>query len=98
MRSALLHQRIQAGAGPRLQAAETWKRQDVDQRIDEMLKPKHIVLPGVDRPEELENTGQPVFGRSRRRSAAIALRSGFATRWAVNRCWGAGHGINSWRF
>ncbi len=34
----LLHQKIQAGRRPAALAAETWNRQDVDRRIDEMLK------------------------------------------------------------
>lgn len=33
----LLHQKIQAGRRPGALNAETWKRQDVDQRIDQML-------------------------------------------------------------
>ena len=34
----LLHQRIQGGPGSGVPAAETWNRQDIDCRIDEMLK------------------------------------------------------------
>ena len=40
----LLHQRIQAGRRSAEPASETWNRQDIDHRIDELLKQLGVLI------------------------------------------------------